>query len=36
LPDYGRRIWLAGDWLKVLENPDRAPLMKIQEQPELF
>jgi hypothetical protein len=24
------------DWLQVLENPDRAPLEKIQNQPELF
>jgi hypothetical protein len=24
------------DWLRVLENPDRAPLEKIQKQPELF
>ena len=28
--------WLGDDWLPVLENPDRAPLEKIQKQPELF
>jgi putative SOS response-associated peptidase YedK len=28
--------WLGDDWLSVLENPDRAPLEKIQKQAELF
>jgi putative SOS response-associated peptidase YedK len=28
--------WLGDDWLQVLVNPDRAPLEKIQKQPELF
>lgn len=28
--------WLGDDWLAVLENPDQAPLDKIQKQPELF
>jgi putative SOS response-associated peptidase YedK len=28
--------WIGDDWLAVLENPDRAPLEKIQKQPELF
>ena len=28
--------WLGDAWLQVLENPDKAPLEKIQKQPELF
>ena len=28
--------WLGDDWLQVLENPDRAPLDKIQNQAEFF
>ena len=28
--------WLGDDWLSALENPDRAPLDKIQKQAELF
>mgnify|MGYP003334465081 CR=1 FL=1 len=32
--DY--RDWLAGDWLRVLQAPDKSPLEKFQKQPELF
>ena len=28
--------WLGADWQRVLENPDKADLEKIQKQPELF
>lgn len=28
--------WLGGDWLSVLEQPDKSHLDKIQKQPELF
>jgi putative SOS response-associated peptidase YedK len=28
--------WLGDDWRRVLENPDKSPLVKIQKQPELF
>lgn len=28
--------WLGEAWLQVLDNPDKAPLEKIQKQPELF
>ena len=28
--------WLGDAWLQVLANPDKAPLEKIQKQPELF
>lgn len=28
--------WLHGDFLKVLDAPDKSPLLKFQKQPELF
>ena len=28
--------WLGEAWQQVLDNPDKAPLEKIQKQPELF